>query len=210
MNCFNHVSWCSNFASIGETQFPDFSASFFSTRYIIVGSLRVSCTNLLKVPATAARSIYCRSYRADVESLQQRAPASADVVVIGGGVSGCSALYHLAKLGVKDAVLIEKDSLTAGTTWHTAGCERCKECRTSHARIVIAVCCRSRVARSPQRHRERAHHACPRHDDVTGGGDRRAHGLDQQWRTVSRQKQNSPRRVQAIPHCECSFTFYFC
>ena len=68
-----------------------------------------------------AYSLCCRSYKADSESLEQKAPASADVVVIGGGVSGCSALYHLSKLGVKNAVLIEKDSLTAGTTWHTAG-----------------------------------------------------------------------------------------
>ena len=65
--------------------------------------------------------VFFRSYEADAESLQQSAPSSADVVVIGGGVSGCSVLYHLAKLGITDAVLLEKDSLTAGTTWHTAG-----------------------------------------------------------------------------------------
>ncbi|XP_041481408.1 sarcosine dehydrogenase, mitochondrial-like [Lytechinus variegatus] len=49
------------------------------------------------------------------------APSSADVVIIGGGSVGCSTLYHLAKLGVTNTVLIEKDQLTAGTTWHTAG-----------------------------------------------------------------------------------------
>ncbi|KAA0201281.1 hypothetical protein HAZT_HAZT002650 [Hyalella azteca] len=49
------------------------------------------------------------------------APASADVVVIGGGSLGCSALYHLAKLGVTNSVLVEANKLTAGTTWHTAG-----------------------------------------------------------------------------------------
>ena len=43
------------------------------------------------------------------------------VVVIGGGVAGCSALYHLAALGVKDALLIERDELTSGSTWHAAG-----------------------------------------------------------------------------------------
>lgn len=48
-------------------------------------------------------------------------PSSADVVVIGGGSIGCSTLYHLAKLGVTNAVMLEKDQLTAGTTWHTAG-----------------------------------------------------------------------------------------
>ncbi|XP_064616926.1 sarcosine dehydrogenase, mitochondrial-like [Liolophura sinensis] len=47
-------------------------------------------------------------------------PSSADVVVIGGGAVGCSTLYHLSKLGM-NAVLVEKDQLTAGTTWHTAG-----------------------------------------------------------------------------------------
>ena len=41
--------------------------------------------------------------------------------MIGGGVSGCSTLYHLAKMGVTNAVMLEKDALTAGTTWHTAG-----------------------------------------------------------------------------------------
>lgn len=48
-------------------------------------------------------------------------PSHADAVVIGGGAIGCSTLYHLTKLGVKNSVLIEKDQLTAGTTWHTAG-----------------------------------------------------------------------------------------
>ncbi|XP_048875339.1 sarcosine dehydrogenase, mitochondrial isoform X3 [Brienomyrus brachyistius] len=48
-------------------------------------------------------------------------PRSADVVVIGGGSLGCQTLYHLAKMGMKNAVLLERDRLTAGTTWHTAG-----------------------------------------------------------------------------------------
>ncbi|XP_064648723.1 sarcosine dehydrogenase, mitochondrial-like isoform X2 [Lineus longissimus] len=48
-------------------------------------------------------------------------PQSADVVIIGGGSLGCNTLYHLAKQGVTNTVLIEKDQLTAGTTWHTAG-----------------------------------------------------------------------------------------
>jgi dimethylglycine dehydrogenase len=43
------------------------------------------------------------------------------VVVIGGGAVGCSALYHLTQLGVTDCVLIERDELTAGSTWHAAG-----------------------------------------------------------------------------------------
>ena len=45
----------------------------------------------------------------------------ARVVVIGGGVVGCSCLYHLAALGITDALLIERDELTSGSTWHAAG-----------------------------------------------------------------------------------------
>ena len=48
-------------------------------------------------------------------------PKSSKVVVIGGGVAGCSVAYHLAKLGWKDTVLLERDQLTSGTTWHAAG-----------------------------------------------------------------------------------------
>ena len=45
----------------------------------------------------------------------------ARVVVIGGGAVGCSTLYHLAKLGWADLVLLERDELTSGSTWHAAG-----------------------------------------------------------------------------------------
>lgn len=45
----------------------------------------------------------------------------AQVVVIGGGVVGCSVLYHLTKLGWKDVVLCERKELTAGSSWHAAG-----------------------------------------------------------------------------------------
>ncbi|HUK09170.1 MAG TPA: FAD-dependent oxidoreductase [Stellaceae bacterium] len=45
----------------------------------------------------------------------------AQVVVIGGGVVGCSVLYHLTKIGWKDVVLVERDELTSGSTWHAAG-----------------------------------------------------------------------------------------
>ena len=47
-------------------------------------------------------------------------PAHASVVVIGGGAMGCSTLYHLTKAGVSDAVLLERNQLTSGTTWHSA------------------------------------------------------------------------------------------
>ena len=45
----------------------------------------------------------------------------ARVVIIGGGVSGCSVAYHLTKLGWQDVVLLERKQLTSGTTWHAAG-----------------------------------------------------------------------------------------
>src|SRR5918911_3927534 len=45
----------------------------------------------------------------------------AQVVVIGGGVVCCSVLYHLTKAGWGDVVLVERDELTSGSTWHAAG-----------------------------------------------------------------------------------------
>jgi glycine cleavage system aminomethyltransferase T/glycine/D-amino acid oxidase-like deaminating enzyme len=48
-------------------------------------------------------------------------PTQAQVVIIGGGVIGCSVAYHLTKLGWRDVVLLERTQLTAGTTWHAAG-----------------------------------------------------------------------------------------
>ena len=45
----------------------------------------------------------------------------ARVVVIGGGVVGCSILFHLAKMGWKDAILLERNELTSGSSWHAAG-----------------------------------------------------------------------------------------
>ena len=48
-------------------------------------------------------------------------PERARVVVIGGGIIGTSVAYHLAHLGVRDVVLLERDRLTSGTTWHAAG-----------------------------------------------------------------------------------------
>lgn len=47
--------------------------------------------------------------------------SDADVVIIGGGVVGCSIAYHLVKRGIRDVVLLERKSLTSGTTWHAAG-----------------------------------------------------------------------------------------
>ena len=52
--------------------------------------------------------------------MAQELPSHASVVVIGGGVMGCSTLYHLALNGVTDAILLERNQLTSGTTWHSA------------------------------------------------------------------------------------------
>ena len=48
-------------------------------------------------------------------------PSRADVVIIGGGIVGCSIAYHLTKLGIRDVLLLERRQLTCGTTWHAAG-----------------------------------------------------------------------------------------
>jgi len=48
-------------------------------------------------------------------------PTSARVVIVGGGIIGCSIAYHLAKRGISDVLLLERKQLTSGTTWHAAG-----------------------------------------------------------------------------------------
>ncbi len=52
---------------------------------------------------------------------QRNLPNTANVCVVGGGIIGTSVAYHLAKLGVEDVILLERDKLTSGTTWHAAG-----------------------------------------------------------------------------------------
>jgi len=48
-------------------------------------------------------------------------PTSSRIVIVGGGIAGCSTAYHLALLGEKDVLLLEQGKLTCGTTWHAAG-----------------------------------------------------------------------------------------
>ena len=52
---------------------------------------------------------------------ENAAPADAKVVIVGGGVAGCSLAYHLTRLGWTDVALLEADQLTSGSTWHAAG-----------------------------------------------------------------------------------------
>ncbi|MDA8555635.1 FAD-binding oxidoreductase, partial [Luminiphilus sp.] len=55
------------------------------------------------------------------QSFAKPVPQHARVVIIGGGILGCSVAYHLGKLGWRDIVLLEQGQLTCGTTWHAAG-----------------------------------------------------------------------------------------
>ena len=56
--------------------------------------------------------------------MNKEIPNKTKVVVIWGGVIVCSFAYHLAKFGWKDAILLERDQLTSGTTWHTVSLVR--------------------------------------------------------------------------------------
>jgi len=56
-----------------------------------------------------------------VQTASGSVPSRARVVVIGGGIGGCSILYWLARLGLTDAVLLERSQLTSGSTFHSAG-----------------------------------------------------------------------------------------
>lgn len=63
-------------------------------------------------------------------------PSHARTVIVGGGIAGASAAYHLAKLGRKDIVLVERHQLTSGTTWHAAGL--IMQLRSTHAMTELA------------------------------------------------------------------------
>ena len=63
-------------------------------------------------------------------------PGKASAVVIGGGVTGASVAYHLAKLGWQDVVLLERKQFSCGTTWHAAGLIGTMRANESHARLT--------------------------------------------------------------------------
>ena len=52
--------------------------------------------------------------------MASKIPTHAQVVIIGGGVGGCSIAYHLTQMGWKDVVVLERGELTCGSTWHSA------------------------------------------------------------------------------------------
>lgn len=68
--------------------------------------------------------------------MSETLPAQARVVVVGGGIAGSSAAYHLTKFGIEDVVLLERNQLTSGTTWHAAGL--IMQLRSSHAMTELA------------------------------------------------------------------------
>ena len=70
-----------------------------------------------RIAGTRVTAAVLRSHGRPSEGVKRHAR----VVVIGGGAVGCSALYHLARLGWTDVLLLERDELTAGSTWHAAG-----------------------------------------------------------------------------------------
>ena len=67
-------------------------------------------------------NIACRGYSAQSAPAGSTSlPDQARVIIAGGGIVGCSIAYHLAKLGWDDVLLLERDKITSGTTWHAAG-----------------------------------------------------------------------------------------
>ncbi|WP_332690615.1 GcvT family protein [Bosea sp. (in: a-proteobacteria)] len=67
---------------------------------------------------------------------ETRLPAQARVVIIGGGIVGCSVAYHLSKLGWSDVLLLEQGRLSSGTTWHAAGLVGQLRSQSSMTRLI--------------------------------------------------------------------------
>ena len=64
-------------------------------------------------------------------------PDRARVVIVGGGVIGCSVAYHLSRLGWSDVLLLEKGQLSGGSTWHAAGILGQLRVHTSLQRMML-------------------------------------------------------------------------
>ena len=67
---------------------------------------------------------------------QPRVPERAQVVIVGGGIVGCSIAYHLTRRGITDVVILEQNQLTSGTTWHAAGLV--SQLKSSHSLTRLA------------------------------------------------------------------------
>ncbi|KAF6039245.1 hypothetical protein EB796_002440 [Bugula neritina] len=96
--------------------------------YRLIGNLSLLKQTLRSGKYTQARFVAAEKKEVPYKTLKDAnsdnvasVPSRADAVVVGGGAVGCSTVYHLSKLGLSNSVLIEKDQLTAGTSWHTAG-----------------------------------------------------------------------------------------
>ena len=72
--------------------------------------------------------------------MSESLPSHAQAVVVGGGIVGCSVAYHLAKLGLSDVVLIERETLTSGTTWHAAGVVGSLRASVFLTHLTVAAC----------------------------------------------------------------------
>ncbi|XP_067868103.1 sarcosine dehydrogenase, mitochondrial [Heterodontus francisci] len=101
-------------------------ATFCKSSRIFLSKSNLQYFSTSATRSTAAERIVPSSKTLKQEKTDSKGPTKplpkcADVVVIGGGSLGCHTLYHLAKMGITNVVLLERDQLTAGTTWHTAG-----------------------------------------------------------------------------------------
>src|SRR6187549_3363351 len=90
------------------------------SRYL---SHRMSVAHRSQAPAEPGTFVAAGTWPPDdsMRLMGESLPSRARVVVIGGGVIGTSIAYHLGHLGWTDTVLVERDQLTSGTTWHAAG-----------------------------------------------------------------------------------------
>ena len=68
--------------------------------------------------------------------MSTKLPKQSQIVIIGGGIMGCSTAYHLLKNGCKDVILLERKKLTSGTTWHSAAQVRQLRSTESLTRLV--------------------------------------------------------------------------